>query len=48
MLDSLMMWVPSSASALEKQNTVDELAAAILGMTGDTTITAISVNPEIN
>jgi hypothetical protein len=45
---SLLMVLPSSASALEKQNAVDQLAAAILGMTGETHISAISVGPEIN
>jgi hypothetical protein len=46
--DSLLGFIPGNATANERQETIDSLAAAILGMTGDTTITVVSVGPEIN
>ena len=45
---SLLGYMLGNATDNERQDTIDALAAAILGMTGDTTITAVSVSPEIN
>ena len=43
--DRLLGFIPVNATAAERQDTIDSLAAAILGMNGDTTITAVSVIP---
>ena len=45
--DSLLGFIPGNATAAERQDTIHSLAAAILGMTGDTTITWLAITPAV-
>ena len=47
--DSLLWdFYPGNTTDNERQDTIDALASAILGMSGDTTITVVGVSPEAN
>ena len=46
--DCLLGFIPGNATDAERQDTIDSLAAAILGMTDDTTITAVCVTAAAN